>query len=75
MIRKALKKLNEENLHTLNNYSAAIERARVNRLKEEFERYSGKLRGYLECLSDMEVITRAELKSLYLWFFEEYRSK
>jgi hypothetical protein len=74
MTREALKKLNEKQANALNTYSALIERARVNGLKEEFERNSGKLRGFLECLCQMEVITGAELKSLYLWFFEKDRS-
>lgn len=74
MIRTILNKLNEKQLDTLRTYSALIERARANRLKEEFERNSGKLRGFLECLCQMQVITGTELKSLYLWFFEEDRS-
>ena len=74
MIREALNKLNEKQLKALNTYSALIERARKNRLKEEFEMNRGKLRGFLECLCQMEVITGTELKSLYLWFFEKDRS-
>ena len=74
MIKEALNKLNEKQTNALNTYSALIERARKNALKEEFERNSGKLRGFLECLCQMEVITGAELKSLYLWFFEKDRS-
>lgn len=74
MVKEALNKLNEKQLNALNTYSALIERARRNRLKEEFERNSGKLRGFLECLCQMEVITGGELKSLYLWFFEKDRS-
>ena len=75
MVKKALQKLNEKQTNALNTYSALIERARVNGLKEEFERNSGKLRGFLECLCQMGVITGAELKSLYLWFFEKDRSQ
>lgn len=75
MIKTALKKLNEKQANALKTYSALIDRARKHALKEEFERNSGKLRGFLECLCQMEVITGAELKSLYLWFFEEDRSK
>ena len=59
MVREALNKLNEK---------------QKNALKEEFERNSGKLRGFLECLCQMEVITGAELKSLYLWFFAKDRN-
>ena len=75
MIREALQKLNEKQLNALKTYSALIEKARKNALKAEFERNSGKLRGFLECLCQMEVITGIELKSLYLWFFETNRNK
>lgn len=74
MVKEALNKLNEKQLNALNTYSALIERARRCTLNEEFERNSGKLRGFLECLCQMEVITGSELKSLYLWFFEKDRS-
>ena len=73
MVREALQKLNEKQLNYLSTISAFIERARTNSLKEEFERNSGKLRGFLECLCQMEVITGTEVKSLYLWFFETDR--
>ena len=73
MVRETLQKLNEKQLNYLSTISALIERARTNSLKEEFERDSGKLRGFLECLCQMEVITGAEVKSLYLWFFESDR--
>ena len=75
MVREALQKLNEKQLNYLGSISALIERARTNSLKEEFERNSGKLRGFLECLCQMEVITGAEVKSLYLWLFEADRSQ
>jgi hypothetical protein len=75
VIREALQKLNEKQLNALKTYSALIEKARKNALKAEFERNSGKLRGFLECLCQMEVITGIELKSLYLWFFETNRNK
>ena len=73
MVKKVLEKLNDKQLNYLCTVSALIKRARVNGLKEEFERNSGKLRGFLECLCQMEIINGAELKSLYLWFFEEDR--
>ena len=74
MIRTALQKLNEKQIGALSTYSALIERARKRGLKEEYEKNSGKLRGFLECLCQMEVITGTELKGLYLWFFEKDRS-
>lgn len=75
MIKKTLEKLNEKQIEALTTYSVLIERARINRLKGEFERNCGKLRGFLECLCQMEEITGTELKSLYLWFGEKDRSK
>ena len=75
MIKKALEKLNDKQLNYCKALSYIINRAKENRLKEEYERQSGKLRGFLECLCQMEVITGNELKSLYLWFFEADRSK
>lgn len=72
-IKKSLEKLNEKQLDYSKTLSALIERARKNALKEEFERNCGKLRGYLECLCQMDVITGQDLKSLYLWFFEANR--
>lgn len=65
--------LNEKQLNALRTYSALIFRARQNGLTEEYERNMGKLRGFLECLCQMEVITGSELKSLYLWFYEDDR--
>lgn len=74
MIKKTLEKLNEKQLNYLKTISVLIERSRKNKLKEEFERNSGKLRGFLECLCQMEIITGNEVKTLYLWFFEKDRS-
>lgn len=75
MVKKALEKLDQKQIRYLQTISALIDRARKKGLKEEYERNSGKLRGFLECLTQMEVITGSDLKSLYLWFFEEDRSK
>lgn len=38
-----------------------------------YEKETGKLRGYLECMEDIGVITHNEMKALYLWFFTENR--
>ena len=75
MVKSALEKLNERQTQALKTYSALISRAKENGLKEEFERSSGKLRGFLECLCYSEIISGSDLKSLYLWFFEKDRSK
>ena len=74
MTEQALAKLNEKQLNYLKTISVLIDRARENNLKAEFERNAGKLRGYLECMFQNEIITGIELKALYLWFFENDRS-
>lgn len=75
MVKTSLEKLNDKQLSYLQTVSFLISRAREKGLKEEYERNSGKLRGYLECLHNMKVITDNNLKSLYLWFFEKDRSE
>lgn len=74
MTKEALEKLNEKQMAYCKTMSAIIERARVNGLKEEFEKNSGKLRGFLECLCQMEIIKPIELRALYMWFMEKNRS-
>lgn len=73
MIKKSLNKLSKNQLHTLSVYSNLIDRARVNKNVKEFEWNAGRLRGYLECLYQLEVINSEELESIYLWFFEQNR--
>ena len=46
-----------------------LARDRENGAKEQYEKDSGKLRGYWECLEQMEVLKNFEMKSLYLCFF------
>lgn len=73
MTREALSKLNEKQMNYCTTLSAIIERAKINGLKEEFEKSSGKLRGFLECLCQMEVIKGHEVRALYMWFMEKNR--
>lgn len=73
MTREALNKLNEKQLKYCTTLSVLIARDRENGAKELYEKDSGKLRGYLECLEHMEVLANYEMKSLYLWFFSENR--
>lgn len=73
MTREALNKLNEKQMSYCKTMSALIARAREKSLKEEFERRCGELRGFLECLCQMEVIKGTESRVLYLWFFSENR--
>lgn len=75
MTREALAKLNEKQMNYCKTMSAIIEIERVNGIKEECEKNRGKLRGFLECLCQMEVITGFELRALYMWFLEKDRSK
>ena len=74
MTKQALEKLNDKQMNICVTYSVLIDLARQNNRKDEFERNSGKLRGFLECLCQMEIISGTELKALYLWFFEKNRS-
>lgn len=73
MTKNALAKLNEKQLEYCNVLSFIIDRARENGLKAEFEKNSGKLRGFLECLCQMEIISGSDVKTLYLWFFSKNR--
>ena len=50
MTKQALEKLNDKQIKTCITYSALIDRARTNNLKDEYERNSGKLRGFKELL-------------------------
>ena len=75
MIREALSKLNEKQINYCTTMSVIISRDKVNPLKLQYERDCGKLRGFLECLMQMNVITVNEMKALYLWFSTEDRNK
>ncbi len=74
MTREAIAKLNEKQARYCETMSAVIAIDRKNGAKEKYEKDTGKLRGYLECLCGMEIITANELKALYLWFFTEDRT-
>lgn len=74
MTREALHKLNEKQMQYCKTMSFIIARARQKGLKEEFEKSSGKLRGFLECMCQMEMITGYELRALYMWFMTSDRS-
>lgn len=74
MTREALEKLNEKQISYCKTLSVLIERARNKGLKDELERNAGKLRGFLECLTQMNIIKVVEERALYLWFFEKDRN-
>lgn len=71
MTQEALSKLNEKQLHYCKVLSELISREKSKGFSADNEH--GKLRGYLQCLADMGVISDFEMKSLYLWFFSENR--
>ena len=73
MTREALNKLNEKQMEYCVTLSVLIERARDNGLEEEFDRNCGKLRGFLECLCQIEAIKGFEVRALYAWFAEKSR--
>ena len=73
--REALKKLNEKQMNYCKTLSALIDRAKIKGLKEENERNRGKLRGFLECMEQMELLSGYEVKALYLWFISGNRGE
>lgn len=73
MIKRALEKLNENQIRYCKMMSYIINSARDKNARFEYERYCGKLRGYLECARDTNHISEVEMRSLYLWFVEEDR--
>ncbi|MBO5969172.1 MAG: racemase [Clostridia bacterium] len=68
MLKKALEKLNDKQRNYCDTQSRIIARTCALGLEEENERNRGRLRGFLECLCQSEIITGAELKALYLYF-------
>ena len=75
MIREALNKLNEKQMNYCKTMSVVIAIDKVNLLKLQYERDCGKLRGFLDCLMQMNVITVNEMKALYLWFITENKNE
>lgn len=75
MTRKALEKLTPRQAAYCRTLSALIHRARLNGLQAEWENKRGKLRGFLECMVQLELLTVNEMRSLYLFFISEDRSK
>lgn len=74
MTREALNKLNEKQMNYCTTMSVIIARDKNNPLKTQYERDCGKLRGFLSCLLQMNVINVSEMRALYLWFSTEDRS-
>ena len=74
MTKEALAKLNEKQMQYCLSMSAIIDIDRKAGAIEQYEKDTGKLRGFLECLTQMEIINPNELKALYLWFFTADRN-
>ena len=68
MAQEAIAKLNEKQLKYCETMSELIKRDRENGDSKQDAKDSGKLRGYLECLEQMDVITNFEMRALYLFF-------
>lgn len=64
----AFKKLNITHQEYVKMLSEYIKGARQRGAVDEFEQKKGKLRGYLECLANMQVITPSDMRVLYLYF-------
>ena len=73
MTKEALNKLNERQMNYCKTMSAIIAINKKNGAHLQYERDCGKLRGFLDCLMQMNVINVNEMKALYLWFFTEDR--
>lgn len=76
MIREALAKLNEKQIKYCETLSAIIAEDKKKGCTHIYlAQHSGKLRGYLECLVDSDIITHVEMQGLYLWFCSGERRK
>lgn len=75
MTREALNKLNNKQMTYCTALSDLINYCKENGCNNNYERYSGKLRGYLECLHDIGILNHVETRGLYLYFLSENRNK
>ena len=71
MTREALNKLNENQIKYCKTLSKLIEMDRNNKSLYQYEQDCGKLKGYLNCLYDIGILSRAEIKGLFLYFYSE----
>ena len=71
MTREALNKLNENQIKYCKTLSKLIETDRENKSLYQYERDCGKLKGYLDCLRDIGILSRAEIMGLFLYFYSE----
>lgn len=73
MTKAALSKLPTAQSSYCETLSHLISKFKENDNSLELERRSGELRGYLECLSDLGVISKSDIQKLYLWYSSEDR--
>jgi hypothetical protein len=71
---KALQKLNAKQINYCKTMSYAIHRAKQIKSESDLMEASGKLRGFLDCLLQMNVIDVDELKAIHLWFTAKNRA-
>lgn len=74
MIKEALSKLNKKQMDYCIMMSIVIAHDVEAGSQFQSDKDHGRLRGYLECLEDMGVITGYEMRGLYLWFCEKNRT-
>ena len=75
MTRKALEKLNDKQIHYCETLSSLIARFSKNGNNDDNIKYRAKLRGYLESLEDLEILTVGEKRCLYLYYTEKNMKK
>ena len=71
MTRKALEKLSDKQIHYCETLSSLIARFSKNGNNDDNIRYRAKLRGYLEALEDLEILTVGEMRGLYLYYVDK----
>ena len=71
----ALKKLNKKQLSYCKISSGVITSIIEKGMKNAWENEAGRLKGYLECMRDMDILSEVEVRLLYEYFFVEDRSK
>lgn len=68
MTRKALEKLSDKQVHYCETLSSLIARFSKNGNNEDNIKYRAELRGYLEALEDLDILTVGEKRCLYLYY-------
>lgn len=71
--KEALSKLNDKQIKTLKTLSAVLNDSKAKGNAFYTEEYKNKIRGYLECLVDAEVISRFDQRFLFAWFYDDHR--